>query len=124
MSIDTVKIDQVLEELAVDEKSRFNAYFISYYSNQSNVDEVNDLLMKARFGALIVKVESICPENHIDQQFDIDKFPEVEIECRFCDEDSASYMPDIENTNIVFYFTHSYIESVKKKTVKSALLAI
>lgn len=126
MSIDTVIIDQILEQLALNEKSRFNAYFVSSLSNQQNVDEVNDyLLMKAKFGALIVKIETICPENHIDQQFDFNhEFPTYELECRFCESDNSAYIPDPANTNVVFYFTEIFVESVKKKNVSTSLMTI
>lgn len=121
MSINTVEIEKALEQLALNEKSRFNAYYISHLSNQTNIDMVNDyLLMKAKFGALIVKVETICPHNHIDQQFEFGvELPSEELECRFCEDEEAMYVPDPENTNVVYYFSSNYIEEVKKKRMKS-----
>ncbi|OMF32304.1 hypothetical protein [Paenibacillus peoriae] len=126
MRFNTVKVDQVLEQLALQNKSRFNAYFVAYLSEQVDVDRVNEyLMMKSNFGDLIVKVETICPDNHIDQQFDLDTLPSYGIQCRFCDDDKEWYIPDPENTNIVYYFSDEYIEEVKKKLEKvSKLIAI
>lgn len=126
MRINTVKIDQVLEQLASKNMSRFNAYFVAYLAEQSNVDRVNDyLLMKSSFGDLIVKIETICPEAHIDQQFDLNKLPDHEIQCNFCDDDQDWYIPDPENTNIVYYFSNEYIDEVKKKRDQNtSLIAI
>ncbi|AET59601.1 hypothetical protein HPL003_14250 [Paenibacillus terrae HPL-003] len=114
MRLNTVKVDQVLEQLALENKSRFNAYFVAHLSEQKDVDRVNDyLMMKSDFSDLIVKVETICPESHIDQQFDLHKLPDFEIECRFCDDEW--YIPDPENTNIVYFFSKEYVEEVKKE---------
>ncbi|SMG56465.1 hypothetical protein [Paenibacillus aquistagni] len=112
MSINVFEVDQVLEQLALNGATRFNAYYVSHLSKQEDVDEVNDyLMMKAKFGVLIVRVETICPNSHVDQQFD-GPLPNYEIECRFCEE---MYTPDPLNTNVVFYFTTTFAESVKKK---------
>jgi len=126
MHFNTVKIEQVLEQLALQEKKRFNAYFVAYLAEQVDVDKVNEyLMMKANFGVLDVKVETICPENHIDQHFELKAFPEYEIQCRHCDDDQATYLPDLENTNIVFNFSTEYVEEIKKKReLTSKLIAI
>ncbi|OWA36787.1 hypothetical protein B9G55_01525 [Saccharibacillus sp. O16] len=126
MSIRAGAVDQVLERLALENKSRFNAYFVAHASGQSDIDLVNDyLLMKAKFGALEMKVESICPNNHIDQTFKNNILPTHEIQCRFCidGDNEGFYMPDPENTNVVFSFTSDYLEDLKKKHQKR-LIAI
>lgn len=124
MIINTVKIDEILEGLAYDNKNRFNAYFVAYLSEEKDIDRVNDyLMMKAQFGVLEVKLETICPNDHVDQQFDWGKLPDYEISCRFCDDDE-SYFPDPEKTNIVFNFTKEYVEALKKKQQNSQLIAI
>lgn len=126
MSVNTVRIDEVLERLALDDRNRFNAYFVAYLSEQADIDRVNDyLLMKAQFGVLNVKIETICPNDHIDQHFEWGELPNNEVECRFCDDDDASYLPDPENTNIVYYFSSEYTEEIKKKRQENLqLLAI
>ncbi|HAF97562.1 hypothetical protein [Paenibacillus lactis] len=122
MIINTVKIDEILEGLAYDNKNRFNAYFVAYLSEEKDIDRVNDyLMMKAQFGVLEVKLETICPNDHVDQQFDWGKLPDCEINCRLCDDDE-SYFPDPEKTNIVFNFTKEYVEALKKKQQNSQQL--
>lgn len=114
MSINTIAVDNTLEQLAIKNTTRFNAYYVSSLSHQVDVHSVNDyLLFKAKFGVLRVKIETICPNNHPDLQIDFEKpFPTKLVECRICD---AEYFPDILNTNVVFYFELPFIEEVKKK---------
>jgi hypothetical protein len=117
--INIVAVDGVLENLALQGKNRFNAYQIASLSNEEDIDAVNEyLLIKAKFDALIIKIETLCPSNHPDLQLDyisngIELSDEI-IECRICDEE---YIPDIEFTNVVFYFNDEYVENLKKKLV-------
>ncbi|WP_214684641.1 MULTISPECIES: hypothetical protein [unclassified Exiguobacterium] len=127
MSIDVGMVDRVLEHLAKDNHRRFNAYQINSASHQSDVEKVNEYLLfrsKGSFAILEAKIETLCEENnHPDEHFDIDeKIPEYEIECRIC---GNEYVPDLENSHLVFYFKDSYLESVKKKlTIQNSLVAI
>jgi hypothetical protein len=118
MSIDTVLVEEVLEKLALQEEYRFNAYQISALSGQEDADTVNlYLLSKAQFGVLRVKVETLCPENHPDQQFEfnrdiINSLIEEVVTCRICD---TEYTPSPDFCHLVYYFEPKFIESIKKK---------
>lgn len=116
MGFDTYAVDKVLETLAIKEEKRFNAYQVAHLSNQEDVDQVNDyLLYKAQgpFAVLTAKIEILCPENHPDAQFQLgEPLPDYEIECYVCGEE---YIPDINRSHLVFYFTDQYLENVKKK---------
>lgn len=116
MRVDTYAVDKVLENLAVREEKRFNAYQIARLSKQEDVEQVNDyLLYKAQgpYAILSAKIETLCPENHPDAQFEFgESLPDYEIECYVCGEE---YIPDINFSHLVFYFTKDYLENVKKK---------
>lgn len=114
MSINTVAIDNTLEQLALKNLKRFNAYYVASLSNNQDVDNVNNyLLFKVQFGVLRVNIETLCPNNDLDLHFEINEpFPSHEIECRIC---SINYVPDLDRTNIVYYFEESFVDEIKKK---------
>jgi hypothetical protein len=118
---DFSNIDRVLEELALKDEYRFNAYQVASLSNEIDVDSVNEYLLyktHPKFGILEAKIETICPENHPDKHFDFgEALPDGEVECRICDE---SYTLNPYNSHIVFYFKDKYKKEVKKKALKSS----
>jgi len=128
MGINTVRIDEVLELLAIANEKRFNAYQVALLSNESDIEAVNDYLIykaQGRFASLSAKIETLCEaNNHPDEHFDIgDQLPNYEIECRICGDE---YVPDIDNSHLVFYFTNEFSEAVKKKqlTLSKQMVAI
>jgi hypothetical protein len=117
MSIDTFKVDEVLENLAFTEHKRFNAYQITTLSMEKDVEAVNDYLIfrsHGKYAILEAKIETLCEaNNHPDEHFPIGtELPNYEIECRICGDE---YIPDINNSHLVFYFLDDFIQRVKKK---------
>ncbi|MEW9702842.1 hypothetical protein [Paenibacillus sp. SI8] len=114
MNINTVEIDRILEQLALQDAYRFNAYQISALVGEKDVDLVNKYLMfKAHFGVLEAIIEFLCPNNDPDFQIILGKeTPSGIRECRICDKE---YTPDLDYSHIVFYFKRTYIEDLKKK---------
>jgi len=123
MSINFVKVEMVLEKLALLNEKRFNAHQIASLSNEIDVMAINDYLLyrsSEPFGILIAKIETLCDNNHPDAHFEIgEPLPEFEIACRIC---GCEYIPDIEFSHLVFYFKESFIQDIKKKVNQKKLI--
>lgn len=108
-------LDDILENLAINNEYRFNAYQIASISNEKDVDAVNEYLLHrsdSKYGILTPKVETLCPNNHPDKHFDFGiPLPVEEVECRICEE---IYVPDLNFSHIVFYFKSNYKDEVKR----------
>lgn len=116
MGINQVKIDEVLESLAIANEKRFNAHQVASLANESDVLKVNEYLLYkslGNFGILDAKIETLCDNGHPDEHFNVgEPLPDYEIECHVC---GNEYIPDLEFSHLVFYFKDEYLNDVKKK---------
>lgn len=121
MGINTLRIDEILEMLALSNEKRFNAYQVASLAKESDPVAVNDYLLyksDGNYGTLIAKIETLCDNNHPDMHFNMnEKLPEYEIECRICGEE---YLPDLDFSHLVFYCRDSFIKDAKKKTMMNS----
>ncbi|MFP3415170.1 hypothetical protein SB773_27015 [Bacillus sp. SIMBA_074] len=108
------KIDDALKILAINNRYRFNAQQVAYLSGNSDVNEVYRYLCTREPYVLKRSYEVLCPE-----RFDsaaaystLEKIPKSWIECRICGEE---FIPDENLIHIVFSFTPSYLEQVRKE---------
>jgi hypothetical protein len=106
-------LDDILEEMAYENKSHFSPHYISNRAGIKDLRSVSEYLLKLVGAKLNVCYEVECPEG--DSDFSVESpfhLPEEQKRCHIC---GTKYVPSIDRVWISFDFLPEYREYVKKK---------
>lgn len=108
-------IDDVLEEMAIEDKTHFSPRLICQKSNINDLKFVTEYLLSLVKSKSRIKVnyEVECPNG--DSDFAIKDPNELELELRECHICTIPYRPSLDRIWISFDFLPEYKEHVKKK---------
>jgi hypothetical protein len=103
MGINYFAIDDVLKEAYLRGEKRFNAYTVAYWANQPDVKAVNKYLLTKNGNVLTSRIEFLCKENnHPTASISFGERIPGHATCHVCGDE---FIPSIEHSNIVYYFT-------------------
>lgn len=112
-------IDDVLEEMALENKTHFSPRYICHRSGILDLKIVTEYLERFIGSKLIINFEVECPEG--DSDFAVMSPEQVETEPRRCHICNTEYVPDQNKIWVSFDFTPDFIEHVKKKNAKQLI---
>jgi hypothetical protein len=106
-------IDDILEEMALENKSHFSPHYVCNRSKINDLKAVTEYLLQLVGNKLNVYFEVECPEG--DSDFAVESPLDLSKEVRKCHICGNEYTPDLEKIWISFDFKPQYKEYVKKK---------
>ncbi|MCM3705303.1 hypothetical protein M3205_06120 [Cytobacillus firmus] len=106
-------IDEILEEMALENKSHFSPRYICNRSGIHDLKAVTEYLIQLVGQKLRVTFEVECPEG--DSDFAVESPHELSNEKRICHICGVEYIPNPERIWVAFDFLPEYKQYVKKK---------
>jgi len=115
-------IDDILEEMAVENKKHFSPHYVCSRAGTSDLKSVTKYLLDLVGKKLNVYFEVECPEG--DSDYAVNSPEEIENDFRFCSICQTEYIPSPDKIWIGFDFIPEYIDYVKKKVQKPELVLV
>jgi hypothetical protein len=106
-------IDDILEEMAYENKTHFSPHYVCNRTGINDLKAVTEYLFQLVGNKLTVYFEVECPEG--DSDFSVKSPQEIVNEFRECHICGIDYMPNSERIWVAFDFLPAYKEFVKKK---------
>ncbi|GGF87049.1 hypothetical protein [Paenibacillus aceti] len=110
------RLDDILEEMAFNDKKHFSPHYICALSGIADLKIVTQYLLSQVNRKLKVYYEVECPEG--DSDFLVDSPVEIISELRRCSVCGIEYRPDPDRVWVSFDFLPQYKDYVKKKKVR------
>ncbi|MFJ7941141.1 hypothetical protein ACIQYG_22000 [Peribacillus sp. NPDC096622] len=120
MGIDFFKVEDALKEAYMRGETRFNAYTVAFWSNQSDILAVNNYLLSKNGNVLEARIEFLCDENnHPTGSIKFGEKIPPSITCHICQNE---FIPSLEFSNIIFNFSNPLSRSSTKQEKKKLQL--
>lgn len=115
--MDKFLIDNILDDMAVEERKHFSPHYVCNRAGETNLKEVTEHLLYLVGYKLKVYFEVECPEG--DSDFAVSHPSQIEKKVRTCSICGVEYIPDENRIWVAFDFLPEYVDVVKKKPLLS-----